>query len=490
MNAARLAGSRTERQVMDKIHLSMVTEPEAAAMAVLTPDSSRDLRSCSSPFEPIQWSVASQCLRPLQRHTGCRRLLGHPFHRGSTGVKTAIAAASGSVDVNNESCGLSLCGPKPARRAAFICRSHCLVRLDGRDSELEFHWDNSKFGTPTIACQVAAPTLPREHIATFAQVPTTPTRQQIFRSSSRFVDFQWHFRDTPIDKHRNLLGISSIIFRVSVVRRRVRAVRLTQAITVKGIGSTTRMSFWRSLNRYPGQFVKRCFSEVIWFAPPNSYGWNSQLYLIFRREFTNNDCAVGWVHNPVNYKPLERLRLENTYKFAGFPKNMPDSKVDGGVDHLRSLAPGLSTAPKLDTAQLDEGISGSAIKVHQDYPAQFPGRLRCSQCIRAGVTDGNQQLSCVCGGPSRSTEITSLSWSSIQINTPPSFLIALQLDTKMELLLDKRPIYFSRTLKLPVHALPIRKLVIARNPIPGCYCLFTLRFTALVDIIEGCSLLL
>jgi hypothetical protein len=63
--------------------------------------------------------------------------------------------------------------------------------------------------------------------------------------------------------------------------------------------------------------------------------------------------------------------LENTYKFAGFPKNMPDSKVDGGVDHLRSLAPGLSTAPKLDTAQLDEGISGSAIKVHRDYPAFY-----------------------------------------------------------------------------------------------------------------------
>jgi len=86
--------------------------------------------------------------------------------------------------------------------------------------------------------------------------------------------------------------------------------------------------------------------------------------------------------------------------------------------------------------------------------------------------------------------VCSPSFPSASTITDDGFLIALQLDIKMELLLDKRPIYFSRTLKLPVHALPIRKLVIARNPIPGCYCLFTLRFTALVDIIEGCSLLL
>ena len=123
--------------------------------------------------------------------------------------------------------------------------------------------------------------------------------------------------------------------------------------------------------------------------------------------------------------------MEDTYQFASFLKNMPDPKVGGGVDHLRSLAPGLSNALKLDT-RLDEGISGSTIKVHRDHPAfyliypfanlsifsgnflancgdhQFPDRMEMGSLVVSA------------GGLSRSTEITSLSWSSIQINAPPS----------------------------------------------------------------------
>lgn len=51
-------------------------------------------------------------------HIGFQYGLRHLFHRGSASVKTAIAAASGSVTMNNGSRSLSPCALKPERRAA------------------------------------------------------------------------------------------------------------------------------------------------------------------------------------------------------------------------------------------------------------------------------------------------------------------------------------------------------------------------------------